>query len=629
MLLSLCMLAAMGILGIATLRRVMRSLTPLEQLAYGFPLGVVGASLVLVPFAKVLGLSATLAGVSGVICAIVIPIVWPGVGSMRRPQWSVIQAYARARTRGQFLPALLIGAFVLRWAAFWSTALRFDAEGLWAAQVNIWGDWTQHLGDVSSFVYGGNVQPEHPRFAGHFYPYHYLSAFTAALMVELGMQPATALMLHSFIFSMLITFGVYAFARRLSGSSPAAALAMVLFFLGGGLGWILTIRNVDSPQRIFWAIWQFPWDRVAQEAANFRWQNMFFSFISPQRGYLYGLPLALLILTLLLTGIETLQTRLFIAAGVVAALLPLAHLSTLLALALITPFLLLLFPTRRWALFFGVWIVLALPQLYFQQGGERGATAALRAQLGWVAAPDPWLWFWIKNLGWFLPFLVVALARRNLLSPVARRFLWAFMPTFMLANLLVFQPWDWDNAKVLLYWFLAVSILVATLLVKTWQRYSTPFARTIIATAVATMILSGLLLNLQQFLGKDRNLLLTNEELALAGAVRAQTSPTAIFVAGLQHNHPISVLSGRSVILGYTGPLWAQGLNYVQREQDVRAIYAFAPTTLELLSRYNVDYVVIGPYERLHLAANVAEFRARYRSVITTGSYEVFSVRGL
>jgi hypothetical protein len=63
---------------------------------------------------------------------------------------------------------------------------------------------------------------------------------------------------------------------------------------------------------------------------------------------------------------------------VVAGLLPLAHLGSLLGLALITPFLFLLFSSRGWVLFFGAWVAIAIPQLYLQQGGERGATGALR-----------------------------------------------------------------------------------------------------------------------------------------------------------------------------------------------------------------------------------------------------------
>ena len=84
-------------------------------------------------------------------------------------------------------------------------------------------------------------------------------------------------------------------------------------------------------------------------------------------------------------------------AGVVAGLpLPFAHLGTLLALALVTPLFCLLFPSRQWALFFGVWAAMAMPQVWVQQDGP-GAAGAMRIELGWMAAADPWLWFWLET----------------------------------------------------------------------------------------------------------------------------------------------------------------------------------------------------------------------------------------
>ena len=64
--------------------------------------------------------------------------------------------------------------------------------GLFAGHVNIWGDWPVHLGIVSSFAYGANFPPEHPRFADHAFAYHYLSDLTAAAPVTLGMDPGRA-----------------------------------------------------------------------------------------------------------------------------------------------------------------------------------------------------------------------------------------------------------------------------------------------------------------------------------------------------------------------------------------------------------------------------------------------------
>ena len=66
---GLVLLVAMGSLGVAVLRRAGLGLEPLEQAAYGFPLGVVAASLVLLPPAIVVGFGGALVAVVGVAAA--------------------------------------------------------------------------------------------------------------------------------------------------------------------------------------------------------------------------------------------------------------------------------------------------------------------------------------------------------------------------------------------------------------------------------------------------------------------------------------------------------------------------------------------------------------------------------
>src|SRR5205823_9501824 len=57
----------------------------------------------------------------------------------------------------------------------------------------------------------------------------------------------------------------------------------------------------------------------------------------------------------------------------------------------------------------------------------------------------------------------------SLLSPLAlprrtRLLLAPFCLVFLIANVVVFQPWDWDNTKVLVFWYLAGAVAVGALL---------------------------------------------------------------------------------------------------------------------------------------------------------------------
>jgi len=613
---SLLLLMAMGLAGVALLRRFAGYLDPLEQQAHGLPMGVVLGSLAVLLLACLFGLTAAVIVAVGTICA-----VGAVLGLPRPSRWTTWPL----ATRTALIPALVLGGFVVRWVLLWTGAYTTDSNDLWVTHVNLWGDWARHLGDVTSFAYGDNFPPVHPRLAGEPFAYHYLTSITVAAMVKLGLKPTAALSLHSLLFSILVALGVYAFAKRLTLERGTASLVLVLFLLGGGLGWWITVEEMYRTHDVIGTLLHHPWDAGLQKDGNFQWMNVYFSLIAPQRAYLYGLPIGLLVLTLVWESTQNRRPGAFLIAGVLAGLLPFVHLGTMLALALITPFLFLLFPQWGWVRFFAAWVVLAVPQLLLQQGGTPGVLASLRWAPGWMAAPDSWLWFWVKNLGLFLSLLIVALAMRSIVRPAARRFLAGFMPLFVIANLVVFQPWAWDNTKILAYWFLACCILVGALVSHAWRELPAPLARTFLAIAVLTMTLSGALQNLQQLLGKDRHRFLTADELELAGRVRTETDPHALFAVGLQHNHPVPVMTGRRVLMTYPGWLWSQGTDYRQRELDLRAIFSLAPDTEERLARYGIDYVVVGPDERRRFDADPARFRERYRSVIRTKDYEVFA----
>ena len=173
------------------------------------------------------------------------------------------------------------------------------------------------------------------------------------------------------------------------------------------------------------------------------------------------------------------------------------------------------------------------------------------------------------------------------MSRTERRMLGSFMALFVLANLFVFQPWDWDNTKLLVFWYLASCVFVSAWVVRAWGRIH-PFAgRLGLLLVVLTMLVSGFLENLHQLLGLDRHRLLTQDEMQLAERVRDGTDPHAVFLTGQQHNHPIHVLAGRRVVMGYPGWLWSQGYAYRDRERDVRNIFALSPQASELLEAYD------------------------------------------
>jgi hypothetical protein len=530
-------------------------------------------------------------------------------------------------------PTLVIGAFAARWAIYWLNAVSYRVDGLWAGHVNIWGDWPVHFGVVSSFVYGANFPPQHPRFDDYPFAYHYLADLTAAAQVTLGMDIASALALHSWIGCVLVAIGLYAFARRLTRRRGAATLAVVLFLLGGGLGWIATAQAFEKSHDLLGTLQTLAWDRHVKSTLNIQVVNMFFGFLASQRAFLYGLPIAFATFSTLLVAVRRGDRRLFALAGVIAGLLPLAHLGTLLAMVVIVPLLFLLFPSRGWLWFGGAAVAVALPQLLTQLGGGVGALSAVRFELGWVAAPDPWPWFWLKNLGWFAPLLIAALLARRLVPERARRLLLALLGVFVVANVVAFQPWTWDNHKILVYWYLGMAILVASLLARIWRRTPGGGAsligrRVLVAGVIVSLTLSGGLEDLGTLLGQSSYRMLDPQRLAIAEQVRAATPPDALFVVGMENHDPIAMLTGRRIFVGYANWLWTEGVPYSDRAAIVEEMYGDLGAAGMLFAQYEIDFIVVGPHERRDFGAVDAALRTRYPIVAQTKDWAVYDVRG-
>jgi len=118
---------------------------------------------------------------------------------------------------------------------------------------------------------------------------------------------------------------------------------------------------------------------------------------------------------------------------------------------------------------------------------------------------------------------------------------------------------------------------------------------------------------------------LTAEEVQLGRDLQRLTPPDARFLVVDHHNHPVPIVAGRKLVLGYRGWLWTYGWDTNPVLADVRAIYGGGWDAPTLLRDYGVDYVVIGPGERKDFDVNEAFF-ARYPLLLATPSYRVYRV---
>jgi hypothetical protein len=264
-------------------------------------------------------------------------------------------------------------------------------------------------------------------------------------------------------------------------------------------------------------------------------------------------------------------------------------------------------------------MVLASPQL-LALGGQLGGEGFMRLQPGWRGQAEPhWLFFWVRNIG--LPALLIIPAW--LTSSCSLR-LWylAFVALLLLSLLVVFSPNDYDNLKVMAYWYAGTCIVIAGWLAR--------LARTRIGlvTGIACVLvstLSGVLAVVYEW--RASKLIFARDEVAAAEFVKANTAAHSLFLTAPSLHQPVLSLAGRAVVRGPTAWLWSHGYPFAEREADVRAIYAGREDAVDLLRYYRVDYVYLGRDESQNLRASNAFFEATFPAVYNAGGITIYDTR--
>jgi hypothetical protein len=538
-------------------------------------------------------------------------------------------------------------------------------DGLYITNVNNLGDLPYHAGITTSFAYGANFPPQNPVFSGGGFSYHYIADFLAALPLTAGASLREALLLVSASLLGATVAVIHRWARDITGSPIAARLTPIIVLCSGGFGWT---RLVDEARRGEHGIVEAFLASDARYTIDFegvyRFGNVVATMLMPQRAFLLGFGLAVVILGLLWQHLAAgreparagptesaaerakgppggstnppgvgVERRRMIAAGLLTGLLPLVHLHGF-AVVLGTGFLLgVVFQEwrpgrpRAWLIYLGATAVTALPTLLWTARDSQASLASFVAvQLGWDHGEQAIPTFWIANAGPFIALLVAAFLwhwERPLLSRRLLLYAIPFLGWFLLPNVLRLAPWIWDNIKILIFWWLGGAPLVALVIARTWTvgRLAGRMAAPVL---LGIVVLAGALDIARSTIGPRLYREYDADGLAFAAAVREATPPRSVILTAPTYNTPI-LLTGRLLFLGYPGWLFSNGLSSGDRERDVRLMFAGDDGAEDLIRRHGIDFIVLGPQERDDADANEA-FLARFPAVLRVGAYQLLEV---
>jgi len=402
----------------------------------------------------------------------------------------------------------------------------------------------------------------------------------------------------------------YALGIRLGFSKSASVLALAVLLLSGGLGFLDFFSTVfqDGPLA---ALMAKDYTILAPTA----WTNVVTSLFLPQRTLLFGASVFAAVFFLLL---HASRRRDFFIAGIVAGLMPLVHWHSFLVVMGVAAVFAALERRKDWSWFFLPAVVLALPQLAWSLQ-QLSPASLIRLQPNFTA--NTWdffsgVGFWLMQSGLWIPAVLFGLWVASLEQ--RRRFL-PFGLLFLLAAFVGFHPYAYDNIKFFFYVQWAGAFLIAVGLMWLW-RSKAAWGRASAALILAVLVLSGSL-SIAREAGLHWRLYDAND-LQLADWVKANTSSSAMFLTSTAHNHPVSSLAGRFVVLGYPGWLWSHGFDYGPVQADAKSMYA---GDSGLLAAKGVDYVVVDANARKDYAVNDAFFASK-SLVFSNGFYQVYAV---
>jgi hypothetical protein len=614
--------AALAGLGLTTLAGL-----PLrfeERLAYGAVIGAIAYCAVTFLLCLAFGLTlATALGGLVIVLAAGGAAAWRNRAELGEDLAVALERWGRAEPWPLWLLLVVCWGYTL---LLLSRGYQTSPQGLLVGGGAFYADWSLHLTLTGAFAYGGNFPPAFPIFPGHAMTYPFMVDFFAAALVPVGASLTSALVLTSGYLGLAFPAVLYMATLRLIGSRGAGVLAVLVFCLGGGLGFVLL--GQDLGREGLQALVHLPRLYTQEPDLNLQWLNPVLAWMLPQRSVLFGYAVVPLVLGVLWTAERGKSWVPYAFCGVLTGLLPLFHLHAFGTLIAMPAFWAVLRRRRQWLAFFAPAVLLGAPvALWLSTGGA----ASLRVQLGWLAAADGHddnvIWFWIWNTGLFIPLLAIAtFGRRILPQGLAPRLapIWLW---FLIPNLVVFQPWDWDNTKFFAYWALVGSIAVAALLVRLWQHSRGGMVLT--AVLVVLLCLAGSL-DLDRSLDTSQNTFLFTDPggIQVAAWVRTHTPRTAIFLVAPVNNEPIPTLAGRRVVSGYPGWLWTYGLpGWSERTEDVETMLAGKPGTARLARRFHVAYVVLGPQELQGYHGSVSYWEAQGSVVYRSQGYTVVRVK--
>jgi hypothetical protein len=501
----------------------------------------------------------------------------------------------------------------------------------------------------------GPILAQSPLVVGQPFAYPFVSNMISGLLFKGGFTLIDSFIFPSFIFSVGIVYSLFWLYKVLFKSRKIALIASMIFLLNGGMGFYYFAQDIAKSPTPVKTLLNPPHEYTRYDTKKIKWISVIDSMIIPQRAFTLGFPLALIALGLIYTAsyqkLKARQKKIrIISAGIIIGMLPIVHSHSFLALFIIlscwsSSDLVRMARSKHlgkrvlhWLSLAGIVALLAIPLIFTFLSKNVGGDF-LTWYPGWLAKEfnENWLLFWFKN--WtIVPLLSLAAWGLLLQKKAANGYnfgvlFFPFFFIFVIANIWLFQPYPWDNTKLLIWSSLGFSGLTAWLFVQGWTHSNTLkpsksyLLKTLITICFFFITASGAID--AYYISKHSlhsHVMFTREEVELANWARQNTPTDSRWLTGEQHNHWLFVLTGRQALMTYRGWLWTHGYEYRPVEAAVSKMFTHPEQSAHLFKEYAVNYVVIGPNEKRVWRADAQYFAEHFRLIKQTENYSIYQL---
>lgn len=537
-----------------------------------------------------------------------------------------------------FILLILLGVTVLICLLLINHVMAPVNGGIASGQ-STYGDLAMHMGFVTSIAEQKTFPPEYNQLAGHLLGYPFFIDSLSSSLYLLGMPLRWAILLPSFVFVFLLVFGFYFLAYRLTGRKYVSLFAVLFFFLNGGFGFAYFLEGAKADgstfTRMFTEYYHTP---TNYNEENIRWSNTICDMIIPQRTTMAGWTILVFLLYQLYEAMQKGGRQRFVILGILGGAMVMVHTHSFMALAIISAVCFLhqwitkrqtLKGMENWFWYGGIAAVLAVPQMILWTFGNTSNEGFMHLTFNWVNKEDPYLWFWLKNCGVAAIFAVPAFITAKKEN---RPFIIGCAVIFILAELIVFQPNEYDNNKLFYVVYMFVIIEMCRLMGQLYEKMKGLRIRGYFAALIIFFsTFSGCLTVIREYRSGGEYTTFTDADIAFAEQVRKSTDPNGVFLTHTQHLNPVSVLAGRTVYVGSSLYVYFHGFSqeYSQRSAQAKEIYE-ARTAEEIQKKAKeagVSYIVVTPYEQDNYEINMEEMNRLPQAFESVGNrYAVYCV---